>query len=313
MVSFRFVSAAYQGLMALVGQEKLMSGRLTVVWQTAQYIALLGSGFAGGLLAQYISAGAIFGLLAFLAALIAVFGVVRPRSIFDHAYDKPLAKGASDIVGDLRRLVRHRAIYAPVIIMLMFSFAPGGNTPLQYYLSNALHAPDAVYGEFNGLFAISFVPTLLLYGWLCRKFALKTLIWWAMIITIPQMIPLALIHSGNEALVMATPMGLMGGLAVGAIYDLSMRSCPPGLQGTLMMAVDGVYMLASRGSDVLGSAIYDADPKHGFLWCVIATTLIYTAILPVIFLIPKDVVANADGVPNPAFDSEIAGEIAQTP
>src|ERR1700722_10585629 len=28
MVSFRFVAAAYQGLMALVGQEKLMSGRL---------------------------------------------------------------------------------------------------------------------------------------------------------------------------------------------------------------------------------------------------------------------------------------------
>ena len=58
---------------------------------------------------------------------------------------------------------------------------------------------------------------------------------WAMIITVPQMISLLRIHSGNEALVMAVPMGLMGGLAVGAIYELSMRSCPPGLLGTLMM------------------------------------------------------------------------------
>ena len=32
MLSFRFVVAAYQGLMALVGQEKLMSGRLSALW-----------------------------------------------------------------------------------------------------------------------------------------------------------------------------------------------------------------------------------------------------------------------------------------
>src|SRR5580704_2152882 len=33
MITFRFISAAYQGLMALVGQERLMSGRLSSVWQ----------------------------------------------------------------------------------------------------------------------------------------------------------------------------------------------------------------------------------------------------------------------------------------
>ena len=108
----------------------------------------------------------------------------------------------------------------------------------------------------------------------------------------------------------AVPLGLMGGLAVGAIYDLTMRSCPPGLQGTLMMMVDGVFILASRGSDVLGSAIYDADPKNGFLWCVIATTVMYAAILPVIFLIPKHVIANADGEPNPALEADVLAEIA---
>jgi hypothetical protein len=309
MASFRFIAAAFQGLMALIGQEKQMSGRLTVVWLTAQYAATLGAGFAGGNLAQYLSPAGIFLVLAGLTLLIGAFGIVKPRAIFQHAYDQPAAKGTT-FAGDIKRLVRHRAIYAPVIIMLMFSFAPGSNTPLQYYLSNTLHAPDAVYGEYNGIFAVSFIPTLLLYGWLCRRFALKKLIWWAMIITVPQMIPLVFIHSGNEALVMAVPIGLMGGLAVGAIYDLSMRSCPPGLQGTLMMLVDGVFILASRGSDVLGSAIYDADPAHGFLWCVIATTVMYAATVPVILLIPPHVIANADGEPNPALDADIRAEAA---
>jgi MFS family permease len=307
MVSFRFISAAYQGLLALVGQQKLMSGWLTVVWQTGNYIASLAAGFAAGYVSEYLSPPTTFALLAFLALLIGVFGVWKPASIFPETYDRPEAK-RSDFVGDVKRLVKHRAIYAPIIIMLMFSFAPGANTPLQYYLANTLHAPNAIYGQFNGLFAISFVPTVLLYGWLCRRYPLKTLIWWAMIITVPQMIPLALIHSGTQALVMAVPIGLMGGLAVGAIYDLSIRSCPPGLQGTLMMLVDGVYLLASRGSDVLGSAIYDADPKNGFLYCVIATTIIYAATVPMILLIPKDVIANADGQPNPGGPAEVRAE-----
>jgi hypothetical protein len=33
MLASRFIAAAYQGLMALVGQEALMSGRLSVLWQ----------------------------------------------------------------------------------------------------------------------------------------------------------------------------------------------------------------------------------------------------------------------------------------
>lgn len=34
MISFRLVTAAYRGLLALVGQEQLMSGRLSVLWNT---------------------------------------------------------------------------------------------------------------------------------------------------------------------------------------------------------------------------------------------------------------------------------------
>jgi hypothetical protein len=43
---------------------------------------------------------------------------------------------------------------------------------------------------------------------------------------------------------------------------------------------------------------------------VIATTLVYAAILPVIFLIPRHVIANADGEPNPALDTDVRAEIA---
>ncbi len=114
------------------------------------------------------------------------------------------------------------------------------------------------------------------------------------------MVPLAFIHSGTAAIAMAAPIGLMGGMATAAYIDLAMRSCPPGLQGTLMMLVDGVFVLSLRGGDVLGSAIYNSSPTHGFIYCVTATTVVYALILPLILLIPKSVIATADGQSAPA-------------
>jgi hypothetical protein len=91
-----------------------------------------------------------------------------------------------------------------------------------------------------------------------------------------------------------------------------MRSCPPGLQGTLMMMVDGMYMLSYRGGDLLGARIYASSPEHGFLYCALATTAVYALILPVILLIPKELIATADGEQNPKVDAETLAEIAET-
>jgi len=294
MVLFRFISAALQGLMALIGQEKQMSGLLSAVSQVIVNVVSLTGGFAGGYVAQAWAPSAVFGILALIALSVAAFGVLKPAAIFRRAYEEPQALHAN-LWSDVRRLVRHRPIYPAILIAMMWNFAPGLATPLQFYLSNTLHTPDAVFGDFFGIYYAAYIPTILLYGWLCRRFALKTLIWWAMVLTVPQMIPLTLIHSGAEALVLAVPMGLLGGLGLAALFDLAIRSCPPGLQGTLMMLVYGVYTLSLRGSDVIGSILYELNPRVGFQMCVALTTLVYAAILPVILLIPREIIATRDG------------------
>ena len=175
------------------------------------------------------------------------------------------------------------------------------------------HASDAVYGYYSAIYLASFIPVFFLYGYLCKKVSLKKLLWWGTVITVPQMIPLALVHSANLALLMAVPIGLMGGVASAAYYDLAMRSCPPGLQGTLMMMVDAVFQLAYRGGDLLGSWIYGSSPANGFLYCVLVTAAVYTLILPVILLVPKELIATADGEPNPQVEGEILAEIGDEP
>jgi hypothetical protein len=151
----------------------------------------------------------------------------------------------------------------------------------------------------------------LLYGYLCKRVALKKLLWWGTIIAVPQMIPLAFIHSGELAVVLAAPIGLMGGIATASYFDLAMRSCPPGLQGTLMMLVDGVFALSARGGDLLGARIYNISPTHGFLYCVIATTAVYALILPLILMVPKELIATADGQANPVVEAEVLEEIIE--
>lgn len=311
MVSFRLVAAAYQGLIALVGQEKLMSGRLSALWNIVSALPVLAGALASGYISEHLPPKETFILAAALAMLVGLLGLWKPRSVFSHAYDKPQARGAN-FVGDVKRLVKHWPVYPAVTICFLWNFAPGAATPLQFYLTNELHASDAVYSYFNGIFAASFIPTFLLYGFLCKKVSLKKLLWWGTIIAVPQLIPLAFIHSGNLAMVLAVPIGLMGGVATAAYFDLAMRSCPPGLQGTLMMLVDGVFLLSARGGDVLGSKIYNNSPAHGFLYCVIATTVVYALILPLILLVPKQLIATTDGQRNPEIDAQVLKEIAET-
>jgi hypothetical protein len=289
-----------------------------VLWNIVNSVPIVAGGLVSGYISDHPGAHAAhpdqkvtFLLVAAFTGCIWLMGFWKPRAVFTHAYDQPQAKGTS-LTGDVKRLLKHRAVYPAILCMFLWSFAPGPNTPLQFYLANQLHLPDSVYSYYWAIFAAAFVPTFLLYGFLCKKVPLSKLLWWGTIVAIPQMIPLMFIDSAKAALLWAVPIGLMGGVATAAYYDLAMRACPPGLQGTLMMAVDGVYLLSARGGDMLGTAIYNRDPEHGFLYCVVATTAVYALILPVILSVPKELIATADGEPNPAVEAEVLKEIEET-
>jgi len=310
MLSFGFVAAAARGLLALISQEQLMSGRLSALWNAVSsmpYVfGALAAGYLSGLAPAY-----TFSLVAVLCAAIAVYGFWKPRAVFGHAYDLPSAQGTS-LLGDLKRLVKHRAAYPAVLLVCLSQFEPGFNTPLQFYLANDLHAPDWVYGDFQGILLAGYIPAAAVYGRLCTRVPLRRLLWWATVLWLPAAIPLLLIHSAASALWFAVPIGLVNGFAFTAYWDLSMRSCPPGLQGALMMLVAGMYELAYRGGDFIGTQIYASSATHGFAYCVVAGTATSALMLGVLRLIPRELVATADGERNRKLEAEVLAEIAQT-
>ena len=311
MIATRFIRASFQGLMALLGQEKLMSGRLTVLWQIVESIPAALAAFYGAWVSAHLKPSKTFLIVAGIAVAVALVALWKPAAVFRGTYDKPLARSTT-LMQDIKRLFRHRAVYPAVLCLFLFQFAPGSNTPLMFYLTDKLHASQTVYGIFQAGFVLGFIPIFFLYGWLCKRVALKYLLFWGTVITIPQMIPLAMIHSAVAAEWLGVPIGMMGGIAAAAYYDLAMRSCPPGLQGTLMMLADSGFQLSYRGGDRLGSWIYQSSPTHGFLYCVLVTSAVYALILPVLLLVPKPLIATADGQVNPEIEAEAEAAAAGT-
>jgi Major Facilitator Superfamily len=309
MLSFGFVAAAARALLALISQEQLMSGRLSALWNAISSAPYVFGAFAAGYLSGLTPAHT-FMLVAILSAAIALYGLWKPNAVFGHAYDLPSAQGAG-LMRDLRRLVRHRAAYPAVLLVCLSQFEPGFNTPLQFYLANDLHAPDWVYGDFQGIMLAGYIPAAAIYGRLCTRLPLRTLLWWATLLWLPAAIPLLFIHSSTSALWFAVPIGLVNGFAFTAYWDLSMRSCPPGLQGALMMLVAGMYELAYRGGDFVGTRLYASGAAHGFLYCVAAGTATSVLMLAVLRLIPKAVIATADGERSTEVEAEVLAEVGQ--
>ena len=296
--SFLFVASAQNGLTSMIGQQHAMTGQISAVWNIFASIPTVGALLIGGTLSGLLedrnadqAARILFLVGAAIMATVAVYAVWRPRSVFDNV--RPERGTAVHPLKDLNRLVRHWPIYPALLIWLLWNFAPGSATPLQYYLQNTLHAEDAQWGQWNAIFGASFIPTFMVFGLLCRRFPLKTLLLWGTVVAVPQMVPLLFIHSVTGALIAAVPVGLMGGVATAAYLDLLIRSCPRGLQGTTLMMSGGLYFIASRFGDVLGTNLYGY--YGSFAVCVIAITVVYALILPTLLLVPKRLIATADG------------------
>ncbi len=285
-----------------------MTGQISAVWNIFASIPTVGALLIGGTLSGMLegrnadeAARILFLVGAAIMATVAVYAAWKPRSVYDNVRTEHGT--TAHPLKDVQRLVRHWPIYPALLIWLLWNFAPGSATPLQYYLQNTLHATDAQWGQWNAIFAASFIPTFMVFGLLCRRFAPKTLLFWGTVIAVPQMVPLLFIHSMTGALIAAVPIGLMGGVATAAYLDLIIRSCPQGLQGTTLMMSSSLFFIASRFGDVLGTNLY--DHYGGFSVCVIAITVVYALILPTLLLVPHHLTATTDGqTPQPGFAAD---------
>ena len=296
-MAFRMVSSAAYGITNTIAQKHAVSGQMSSVISIGGAIPDLLSFIGGGMLSQTLEgegAAAAARILFFCAAglmiAIAVMGLLGPRWVFEEARQEIVEV---NIVQDLKRIARHWPIYPAMLIQLLWQFSPSTGTVLQYHIVDHLHATDAQWGLWQGLFFGSFIPIYMAYALLSRRFALRPLLWFGFGLAVFQMCPLLFVDNAIGALIAAVPMGVIGGMAQAAIVDLVIRSAPRGSQGTMMMLFYALYYFSVRFGDLFGTWIYD---RHGgFIPTVVITIAVYVLILPVILLVPQRLTATKDG------------------
>jgi predicted MFS family arabinose efflux permease len=267
------------------------------LWNVLGSVAIFSATMIGGIYSESLerfdaqtSVRILFLSMTAAMAVIAALGIWKPNPVYRHLHREEGPR--SSILSDIARLGRHWPIYPALGAWLLWNFSPGGSTVLQYYMADKLGATDAQWGEYNAIFYLSFLPTFVLFGFLSRRYSLSTLLWVGTIIAIPQMVPVLFVHSPSALMLVAVPMGLMGGIANAAYMDLLIRSCPKGLEGTMMMMAWSMYAVAVNFGNVLGTSLYEWG---GLFLCIAATTVVYAFILPCVWLVPRELVASTDG------------------
>lgn len=301
-----FLSASHQGLLALIGQESRMSGRLAALWNLVSYIPVVGGSFLGGLFAEKVSPAGTFMILAGGSVCLAVFALWKPATVYDQAYDREEAKGGR-LLEDVRRLLRSPAIYAPILLPFLFNFCPGFGTPFQYYMTNDLQASPSAYANFWALYYVGFTPFFLLYGWFISRVNFRILLWVGLILAGPNVAILLILHSASEILAIAPLMGAMAAIGWCALGDLAIRSCPRGLHGTLMLLTSAAGTLGYRFSDVVGARLYDVLHAEGFAIGIVISVLVSFLCLPVILLVPREIMQIREGIlPDARHSAELS-------
>ncbi|HEY5070430.1 MAG TPA: MFS transporter [Caulobacteraceae bacterium] len=296
--SIQMVASAANGLVSTIGQQHAMAGQSSTAFNIALSLPVLAAALLGGMLSGFLegrdattAARILFLVAALLMAAIALFGASGPRRLFDAA--RPEHSGKASIAADIGRLFAHRPVYPALLIEILWWFIPATGTALTYHLANTLHASDAQVGEFYAIFYGLFAPTFVLYGFLCQRVRLSRLLFWGTIVGIPAPLVLLPVHSVTGAFLAAIPLGLTGGVAQAAFMDLAIRSCPKGLRGTMMMLVVTMTAVALSFGNLWGTNLY--DHHGGFLTLVVASVITSAAILPVLLLVPRHLIATADG------------------
>src|ERR1700689_166669 len=284
------IFAAAQALMTGVAQAHGMTGRLSVVFGFGYFTPAVLSALAGGWLVAHVSVRGTFLIAAGVTLVIALQSFWRLEAASD--FESLLGRG-EDGFAALRRLFRHRPIWPAAAIFFLWNFSPGWGTPMFYHLTEHVRISSELFGTFTALQSLFFLPTTLLYGYLCLRAPLSRLLWWGTIIAILQGPIMFLAQGPTSTIVVAVLYGLFGGFATAAYIDLIMRSCPKGLEGTAMMVSQtSAFSLAGNSGNLLGSWIYS---KGGFASAVIITTLATALIVPVLRWIPAGLIATRDG------------------
>ena len=285
-------SSVAGGLLVEAGQRSGMTGRLSVLRQMILGGCALIAGPIGGFLAARafgwtcLTGAMLFLLLVPVVALL----LPEPREARSRA-----AEVGANLKAQVRAMRQSRALWIAAAFIFLDQVSPGFGTPLFYFQTNTLKFSSQFIGNLGLIAGIGGGAGVLLYGAVCGRIALRTLL----VVSIPSSALGSLLflgyHSHGAALVIE-PMNLFLSAAVQiALMDLAARATPRGSEALCYSLLMSAFNLASAVSDLFGSWLYDKQhlPLSDLIWISAITSALPLLALP---LIPRALLARPDGL-----------------
>jgi MFS family permease len=287
-------STAVGGYMVQTAQATSGSGRLTAIRQFIQQACFVVNGPAAGYLASI-----AFGWTA--AACGGIMFVLVPVTIL-FLQEQRNSLGSREILSNAReqlyRIGTAHTMWAAAGLMALFYIAPGFATALFYKQQNELHFTTQIQGFLQLIAGACGILAAIGYGMLCRRLNLRTLLVWCMLVATIANLGYLFYSSLGRAQAIEALNGFGYTLAELALMDLAVRSTPAGSEGLGFSIMISVRNLALFGTDWFGANLLD-QYHLSFASVVIANSATTMIAVPLVFLLPRLIVARKDAEISP--------------
>lgn len=293
-VLFELMDTVTEALMTAVAQHRLMSGRLSALTEAVDAVPRVTAMLAGGWMAGHVSVHASFAVAAMCAAAMAGLAAWHPQGVFEH--EAPRRGQTADCVGvalpSWKTLLRHRPYLPAVLVLALFNFSPGWNTPLLYYFVDDVSISGSGFGAYRaGTFAAAAAASIA-YGLLCQRIGLGRLLVGAVGLNVFPALLLLVVGGPGSAVAAALVVGFVSGFGYVAFFDLLRRSCPRGLEGIGTAAGFSLFTLSGSAGDLLGAWMFE---RGDFVAALAVDAVATVVILPALRWLPRSLERSRDG------------------
>src|SRR5262245_45214409 len=263
-VAIAFSDVVIDAMMVTAGQRRGVTGRLQSIQWASMYGAMILTGLGGGALSQAGMQQAAFLIagLSCAASLFAIWLLVRePRQVASPA---SLRTGAAKFATWRRAIVemwqtlRQPGIAAIGGFLFLWNFNPFSSTVLYYYSIEALRFTEQFVGSLAAWHAVGLLSGSILYGVICRMFAIPWLIHGSIVTGILATIAYWGYRDASSGVLISLAVGVV--YAIGSLIqlDLAARVCRPETAGTTFALLMSLTNLSAALSQGIGGWIYEA-------------------------------------------------------
>ncbi len=292
MAAYQLLHSSWTALLTVVGQREKATGRLSALRETVETIVRILSVLAGGWIVGHWEPRTIFLLAAALTLPVFLQSFWAPKPVFPDREAAPQEHELENLRQFFRRVApQGRKLWPVAAVLILYNFSPGWYTPLLYYLTDVVHLSSETFGLCRGVQQGGVLVATLIYSRLCGRIPLRDLLWFSISVNVAVGFLYLIVAGPPGALAVSAAIGFISGFATVAVFDLLMRSCPTGMEGSALAAGHSVFGIAGSLGDLLGATIYS---HGGFALCIAIDAAATALILPLLSRLPREVLLSTD-------------------